>query len=92
MNQELTRNTLYVGSLNSHRSVSLYEITFIEMPKYPYRTKTLMVLPTRNRDSILPMHKLLISRNNVQNPIILYSKVIFCCSYFRASIPLCIRW
>lgn len=29
----LTLNTLYVGSLKSHRSVSLYEITFIDIPK-----------------------------------------------------------
>lgn len=72
-----TRNTLQVGSLNSHRSVSLQEITFIEMPKYPQRTNTLMVFPTRKRDSILPMHILLISRNSVQKPIVLNSKVIF---------------
>lgn len=71
-----TRNTLQVGSLNSHRSVSLQEITFIEMPKYPQRTKTLMAFPTRKRDSILPMHILLISRNSVQKPIVLNSKVI----------------
>lgn len=30
---KLTKNTLFVGSLNSHRSVSLYDITFMDMPR-----------------------------------------------------------
>jgi hypothetical protein len=50
----------FVGSLKIHFSVSLYEITFIEIERYPYRIKTFMALPMRKSDSDCAEHSLVV--------------------------------
>lgn len=44
----LTLNIFFVGSLKSHVSESLCEMTFIDMLKYPYLIKRLTALPSRS--------------------------------------------
>lgn len=77
----LTLKILLVGSLKSHISESLWEMTFIEMLRYPYLVKRLTALPNRS----CPSHPSKATNSSTLVPMI---KVVASDVHFQLALPL----